>query len=215
MKPLLITALIVGALIPNSGNAQKSNWSTGIRIGARYDNLYLREFSKPTKINPEIGVYIKRKIYKRFTAEAGISYLNSKEQYPFTFWDSTGISHQDGTVHTSINVFVTNIGLTYNIIQSKKLELYTSAGTTNHHSSIKSKTKGSTNNYGWFTYNDPIKTRLFLTVYLGLGGNYNFNSHLYLNVNTRFETLSNPTNFELQGGPLFIPTTHVGVGYRF
>lgn len=216
MKKLLLTMLLPAlALAAKPCKAQKNNWSTGIRIGARYDDLFMQPSSSGSIVNPEAGLFIKRRIYKRLFAELGAGYLSASEHYPLIYWDTSGNTLTDGTVNASIKTILVNIGLTYNLIQAKKMEIYLSGGITNRHFIYKSKATSS--QFGWFTNNDPMKTRLLSTMYLGAGLNYNVTSHLYLNMNTRLETLTNASSFELRihGGPTFIPTAHVGVGYRF
>lgn len=213
---LLIAAILSVATV----NAQNYNWSAGLRLGARYDNLDYYNY-EAAKLNPEISLFIKRKVYHRFSAEISLSYFQVNKSFENTLYNPiTNQSTNDGTYQFNQSILFSTVGINYSVIAKQKVQVYFSGGITNRHVYYKQELRNNTQpSFSWFGEDQGQKHAFANTLYMGAGSNYNINKELLLNINARIETLSNQL-FNSGSGvyvstPLFMPTLQIGIAYKF
>jgi len=213
MKKLFILIILLGPLYILNAKSESYNWQMGVSLGARYDNI-LNTPEYRYSVSPEIGVFAKRKIYRRFSGAISLSCLKNKETHQIAQLSNAGSIIVGSLEHRQLSIF-SYLGITYNYVQRNNLELYCGAGIGNRHLFSKTKTK-SLQEFGWYNTSSSANSIAY-SLYIGTGGNYNIHKRWKVNINGRLETVSSDL-LHLQGksvnmGPVFIPTIQAGISY--
>ena len=198
--------------------AYAQNWNTGFRLGVRYDNIDYY-YDNDARAYGEIGLFVKRKVYKRFSLDIGVSYFHLRNSGNLEFSRLPNGQIPSGRYNAYQNIFYSNIGVTYTIIQKQRITTYVSAGFVNRHAFLKTNYEDKSHiQYGWLFDDKSFNQTIANTVYIGAGSNYELNRNLFLNLNARVETLGqNITGQDaaMFWGPLLIPSIQFGIGYKF
>ena len=212
MKNIIVIVLIALVTLPFNSDAQHHNWSTGIQISTRYDSWYDRNYWQRDKFSLGPSMYVTRKIYKRLSAEVSFNYLFQNEK--------NIIESTVGGIETRQKAIYSSLGLNCNIVDQPKVQLFLGFGITNRYYSLKEEEKYYLN--GVVTYYDSYKYTqnwFAYTLYLGAGIKYHIYRCLFLNLNTRVESLTEELVYSREVSKkadfYITPTIQIGIGLKF
>jgi hypothetical protein len=157
-------------------------------------------------INPELSIYLKRKIIKKWSLGLSLSHYTNNKDLIFSNYDKAKIVNRNISVHLIVD---------YKLLEIKKHSIILTAG-VQHNTQwnyINSLDKTISNN------NNSNKTTIIQSVYLASSYNYELfkavvataQFRLHYDPNATFTSISIPTNVYLT----IIPAFNIGLAYKF